>query len=190
MGKAARRPSPTQSAGDEVEGLPAGAETVEDSLSGGVEFIDPVDRGAVPGDVGGEAPVPCAVGGAEELAESSFGPSKEVQEPLREGLADAVLPPACEGFLRRLGFKGAGVDFGSRSPHGPFGHSGVAWALPDEASQGSVPQVGDVEVGEAGVVGHESVGPGGGSEGVTGVLAVTRARMTAMSSCRRPMVAS
>ena len=91
VGKAARHSSPAQSAGDEVEGLPAAAETVEDALAGGVEFVDPVDRGAVPGDVGGEAPVPCVVGGAEELAEGGLGPPKEVQEPLGEGLPPSTV---------------------------------------------------------------------------------------------------
>ena len=85
MGKAARHPGSAQSTGDEVEGVPTAAEAVEDALAGGVQFVNPVDRGTVPGDVGGETPVSGGVGGAEDETEGGLGPPEEVQEPLGEG---------------------------------------------------------------------------------------------------------
>ena len=47
MGKAARRPGSAQSAGDEIKVFPAAAEAVKDALTGGMEFVNSVDRGAV-----------------------------------------------------------------------------------------------------------------------------------------------
>ena len=99
MGKLARCLGPTQSTGDEVEGLPTAVEAVKDALAGGVEFINPVDCGTVPGNVGGEAPVPCAVAGAEHEAGSGLGPPQEVQEPLGERLAGPILPPVSGGVV-------------------------------------------------------------------------------------------
>ena len=106
VGKSARHLGPTQSTGDEVEGLPTAVEAVEDALAGGVEFINPVDRGAVPGDVGGEAPVPCAVASAEQEAEGGLRSSQEVQEPLGKGLAGSVFSPVSGGVVWWEGFEG------------------------------------------------------------------------------------
>ena len=165
MGKSARRLSPAQSAGDEIEALPTAVEAVEDALASGVELVDPIDRGAVSGDVGGEPPVPRALAGTKHESEGGLRPPEEVQEPLGEGFAGSVPPPISGGIVWGKGLEGVGVDLGARPSHGSLGHGGVGWALPDEARQGPVSQVRDVEVGEATVVGEKALGPGSGSRG-------------------------
>ena len=101
-----------------LETLPTAAEAVEDALASCVELVNPVDRGVVPGDVGGEAPVPRALAGAEDEPEGGLGPPEEVQEPFGEGLSGAVLPPVsgrgvCGGGE---GLGGVGICLGPRSP--------------------------------------------------------------------------
>ena len=103
--------------------------------------------------------------GAEHKPEGGLGPPEEVQEPLGEGFPGAVLPPVSGGVVWGEGLEGIGVDLGARPSHGSLRHGGVAGTLPDEAGQGPMSQVGDVEVGEAAVVGEEPVGSGGVSRG-------------------------
>ena len=156
MGKLARRLSPTQSAGDEVKAFPTVVEAVEDAFAGGVQLIDPIDGGPESCDVGGQPPVAGALADPEDKAEGGLRPPEEVQEPLGEGLTGSVLPPVSGGVVRGSGFEGVGVHLGPGSSHGPLGHGGVGWALPDEARHCSVPQVGDVEGGDE--LGSRSVG--------------------------------
>ena len=60
------------------------------------------------------------------------------------------------------GLEGITVNLCSSPSHGSLGHGGVGGALPDEAHDHPVPQVGDVEGGEPAVVWEEPIGSGGG----------------------------
>ena len=186
VGKSARHLCPTQSAGDEIEALPAAVEAVEDAFPGGVEFIDPVDSAPISCDVGGYPPIAGGLAGTEYKAEGGLGPLQEVQEPHGEGLSGAVLSPIPRGVVRGKGFKGVGIHLGFSPSHGPLSDGGVGWALLDEACQGPSSQVGDEEVRRRPLLGRNPWGAEGNLRGNQGVAA-TRARRL-VTSLHRPQM--